>query len=317
MSRLRLTLILTAALCLGACGKYDDGTRGPDPVPKDAQWRSYGDMPDFEVLADIDSITHNVRDADDEYTYVWMLQHFKQDQIDGVSKGKYRKKNTCARPSTAPAAAWRARQWKCATKKTYRSRATTFLDISGNSKRRPPTPMVPTLCARSARSWPTKRPNKHKSLANAEGARCAQMNPSRVKKTMSQTLLIELFTEELPPKALPKLGASFAQTLFDELAKLGFVDKSVEYFTFASPRRLAVSIPDVVRVQPDQQIEKKGPAVAAGFKDGQPTPALAGFARSCGVTPEQLEKKPTTASKTFLCFAAPKPGKNWLPCWPV
>ncbi|GAB7129049.1 hypothetical protein JCM19000A_35570 [Silvimonas sp. JCM 19000] len=92
MSRLRLTLILTAALCLGACGKYDDGTRGPDPVPKDAQWRSYGDMPDFEVLADIDSITHNVRDADDEYTYVWMLQHFKQDQIDGVSKGKYRKK---------------------------------------------------------------------------------------------------------------------------------------------------------------------------------------------------------------------------------
>lgn len=126
---------------------------------------------------------------------------------------------------------------------------------------------------------------------------------------MSQTLLIELFTEELPPKALPKLGASFAQTLFDELARLGFVDKSVEYFTFASPRRLAVSIPDVVRVQPDQQIEKKGPAVAAGFKDGQPTPALAGFARSCGVTPEQLEKTHDGKQDIFV-FRSTKAGEE-------
>ena len=107
---------------------------------------------------------------------------------------------------------------------------------------------------------------------------------------MSQTLLIELLTEELPPKALSKLGASFAGSIFDELAKLGFVAKETEYATFASPRRLAVLIPTVVAVQPDQQIEKKGPAVLAGFKDGQPTPALLGFARSCGLAADQLDK---------------------------
>ncbi|GGP27783.1 glycine--tRNA ligase subunit beta [Silvimonas amylolytica] len=125
---------------------------------------------------------------------------------------------------------------------------------------------------------------------------------------MSQTLLIELFTEELPPKALPRLGASFAQTLFDELARLGFVGKDVEFHPFASPRRLAVSIPGVLAVQPDQAVEKKGPAVAAGFKDGQPTPALAGFARSCGVTPDQLEKGHDGKQDVFV-FRTTKTGE--------
>ena len=105
---------------------------------------------------------------------------------------------------------------------------------------------------------------------------------------MNPTLLIELFTEELPPKALPKLGAAFAGHIFAELQKLGFVPADAEYTTFASPRRLAVSIPNVAAVQPEQNIEKRGPAVASGFKDGNPTPALLGFARSCGLAPEAV-----------------------------
>lgn len=100
---------------------------------------------------------------------------------------------------------------------------------------------------------------------------------------MNQTLLIELLTEELPPKALEKLAASFAQTIGDELKKMQFAPADAEATVYASPRRLAVQLADVAALQPDQNITRKGPAVTAGFKDGQPTPALAGFARSCGV----------------------------------
>lgn len=100
---------------------------------------------------------------------------------------------------------------------------------------------------------------------------------------MNQTLLIELLTEELPPKALEKLAASFAQTIGEELKKMQFAPADAEATVYASPRRLAVQLANVAALQPDQKITRKGPAVTAGFKDGQPTPALAGFARSCGV----------------------------------
>ena len=106
--------------------------------------------------------------------------------------------------------------------------------------------------------------------------------------TMTATLLIELLTEELPPKALEKLAASFADTITDELKKLQFVAGNVQSHVFASPRRLAVQIPAVAAIQPEQHSVRRGPAVASGMKDGQPTPALAGFARSCGVEVSQL-----------------------------
>ncbi|GGX76918.1 glycine--tRNA ligase beta subunit [Vogesella alkaliphila] len=106
--------------------------------------------------------------------------------------------------------------------------------------------------------------------------------------TMTATLLIELLTEELPPKALEKLAASFADTITDELKKLQFVASNVQSHVFASPRRLAVQIPSVAAIQPEQHSVRRGPAVASGMKDGQPTPALAGFARSCGVEVSQL-----------------------------
>ncbi|OWY38656.1 glycine--tRNA ligase subunit beta [Xenophilus sp. AP218F] len=105
---------------------------------------------------------------------------------------------------------------------------------------------------------------------------------------MNATLLIELLTEELPPKALAKLAASFSQTISDELKKMQFAAADAKAVAYASPRRLAVQLPGVLAVQPDQHITRQGPAVAAGMKDGQPTPALAGFARSCGVEVSDL-----------------------------
>ncbi|MDR3411248.1 MAG: glycine--tRNA ligase subunit beta [Formivibrio sp.] len=128
---------------------------------------------------------------------------------------------------------------------------------------------------------------------------------------MNPTLLIELLTEELPPKALGRLDAVFSSGIFDELAKLGFVAKDAEYAGFASPRRLAVSIPGVAAIQPEQRIERKGPAVIAGFKDGKPTPALLGFARSCGIAPDQLDQleKGSDGKQEVFIFRSVKPGE--------
>ncbi|AOY02346.1 glycine--tRNA ligase subunit beta [Jeongeupia sp. USM3] len=125
----------------------------------------------------------------------------------------------------------------------------------------------------------------------------------------SKTLLIELFTEELPPKALKKLGDAFARSIFDELAKLGFVARDGDCHPFASPRRLAVTIPAVLAVQPEQQIERRGPAVASGYKDGSPTPALAGFARSCGVEIAALEQGSDGKQDVFI-FRSTKAGET-------
>ena len=100
---------------------------------------------------------------------------------------------------------------------------------------------------------------------------------------MTQTLLIELLTEELPPKALNNLGNHFAQSIAEGLEKAQLIDGTTQYTAYASPRRLAVSVANVKPVQADQHVVRKGVSVAAGMKDGVPTKALEGFARSCGV----------------------------------
>lgn len=100
---------------------------------------------------------------------------------------------------------------------------------------------------------------------------------------MTQTLLIELLTEELPPKALNNLGNHFAQSIAEGLEKAQLIDGAAQFTAYASPRRLAVSVANVKPVQAEQHIVRKGVSVAAGMKDGVPTKALEGFARSCGV----------------------------------
>ncbi|OSI23950.1 glycine--tRNA ligase subunit beta [Neisseria dumasiana] len=99
---------------------------------------------------------------------------------------------------------------------------------------------------------------------------------------MTQTLLIELLTEELPPKALNNLGNSLAASIVEGLEKAQLIEGAAEYTAYASPRRLAVQVKNVKAVQADQEVVKKGPAVANAMKDGAPTKALEGFARSCG-----------------------------------
>ena len=99
---------------------------------------------------------------------------------------------------------------------------------------------------------------------------------------MTQTLLIELLTEELPPKALNNLGNHFAAAVAEGLEKAQLIHGDAQYTAYASPRRLAVQVQNVKAVQDDQHVVKKGPAVANAMKDGAPTKALEGFARSCG-----------------------------------
>ena len=98
---------------------------------------------------------------------------------------------------------------------------------------------------------------------------------------MTQTLLIELLTVELPPNALNNLGNHLAASIAEGLEKAQLIEGAAEYTAYASPRRLAVQVKNVKAVQADQHVVKKGPAVANAMKDGAPTKALEGFARSC------------------------------------
>ncbi|WP_431478286.1 glycine--tRNA ligase subunit beta [Massilia eburnea] len=92
---------------------------------------------------------------------------------------------------------------------------------------------------------------------------------------MNQTLLIELLTEELPPKALSKLGAAFATGIVNGLKARDFLEEDSVATTYATPRRLAVSITKVRSTSPDKQVrEKILPVAIALDADGNPTAPL-------------------------------------------
>lgn len=125
--------------------------------------------------------------------------------------------------------------------------------------------------------------------------------------TDSNNLLIELGTEELPPKALKKLSDAFTAGIVDGLKKAGFKINEVE--SFAAPRRLAVLIKDVAASQPDREVERKGPALKAAYDaDGNPTKAVMGFARSCGVEVDALQQQETDKG-VWLVFKATEKGQ--------
>ena len=110
---------------------------------------------------------------------------------------------------------------------------------------------------------------------------------------MSRTapLLIELLTEELPPKALARFGEVFSAGVFAGLAQKKLVADNVAYQWFATPRRLAVLIPDVLSVAPDQEVEEKlMPVSVALGADGKPSPALLKKLEAKGIATSELPK---------------------------
>lgn len=122
----------------------------------------------------------------------------------------------------------------------------------------------------------------------------------------TQPFLVEIGTEELPPKALYALQQAFADHLQAQLreARLDFSSCRA----FGAPRRLAVLVEDLTLQQPSRDIEKLGPAVAAAFDDaGKPSKAAEGFARSHGVSVDQLQRVPTDKGER-LAFRAVEPG---------
>ncbi len=92
----------------------------------------------------------------------------------------------------------------------------------------------------------------------------------------ASNLLVELFVEELPPKALQKLGDAFAAVLFDQLKAQGLLASTESRLTaYASPRRLAAHITEVLPQADDKAVSQKLMPVAVGLDaDGKPTPAL-------------------------------------------
>jgi glycyl-tRNA synthetase beta chain len=117
----------------------------------------------------------------------------------------------------------------------------------------------------------------------------------------TRSLLIELGTEELPPRSLDELARAFAGGVCEGLTKRGIAADVAGAKIHCSPRRLAVLVANVASAQPDQSSERRGPAVSAAFDaSGQPTKALLGFAQSCGVEVAGLEKLETDKGAWFV-----------------
>ena len=129
----------------------------------------------------------------------------------------------------------------------------------------------------------------------------------------TQNFLVEIGTEELPPKALKTLATSFADNVEAELNQAGLSFDKIEWF--AAPRRLAVKVLSLATQQPSKEIEKRGPAVSAAFDaEGKPTKAAEGWARGCGITVEQAERIATDKGEWLVHRAKieGQPTKNLL-----
>ena len=130
---------------------------------------------------------------------------------------------------------------------------------------------------------------------------------------MKENFLVEIGTEELPPKALKTLATSFADNVEAELNQAGLSFDKIEWF--AAPRRLAVKVLNLATQQPSKEIEKRGPAVSAAFDaEGKPTKAAEGWARGCGISVEQAERIATDKGEWLVHRAKieGQPTKNLL-----
>lgn len=140
-----------------------------------------------------------------------------------------------------------------------------------------------------------------------------KLHLTRENKMTTQNFLVEIGTEELPPKALKTLATSFADNVEAELNQAGLSFDKIEWF--AAPRRLAVKVLNLATQQPSKEIEKRGPAVSAAFDaEGKPTKAAEGWARGCGITVEQAERIATDKGEWLVHHAKieGQPTKNLL-----
>lgn len=124
---------------------------------------------------------------------------------------------------------------------------------------------------------------------------------------MTRDLLVEIGTEELPPKALESLGKSLGEHFGLGLEKLGLSFKSIR--SFAAPRRLALLVSALAESQEDKVIQKRGPAISSAYNsEGLPTQALLGFVRSCNTNLSKLERLVTDKGE-FIAFSQQISGK--------
>jgi glycyl-tRNA synthetase beta chain len=130
----------------------------------------------------------------------------------------------------------------------------------------------------------------------------------------TRDFLVEIGTEELPPKSLLNLGNAFAEGIAKGLKDAGIAYKSLEQF--ATPRRLAVRVKKLGEQQPDRPLEKRGPPVKAAFDaNGAPTQAALAFARGCGVEVAALEKIETPKGE-WLVFRGTESGARTVSLLP-
>lgn len=126
--------------------------------------------------------------------------------------------------------------------------------------------------------------------------------------------LFEIGTEEMPPLALEKISAAFTENIKNNLTKKALTFEAIKnYFT---PRRIAILITNLASQQPEQIIEKRGPAIKASFDDQKnPTKAAIGFAKSCNTTIDKLSKI-KEEEREFLFFKQKKIGESTIDILP-
>lgn len=124
----------------------------------------------------------------------------------------------------------------------------------------------------------------------------------------AKDFLVEIGTEELPPKALQNLASAFLESMRNNLEKELLDYESMK--SFATPRRLAIVVRSLETKQRSCETQQKGPPVSIAFnKEGEPTKAALAFAEKCGVTLDEIGRKKTKDGE-WLFFSKPEVGKS-------
>lgn len=112
--------------------------------------------------------------------------------------------------------------------------------------------------------------------------------------------LVEIGTEELPPKSLQRFASSFSDEIEESLIKAELSYSDIQ--SFVTPRRIALLVKNLAARQPDKTIDKIGPLKSLAFDaQGEPTPAALGFAKSCGMTVTELKTIATPKGECLVC----------------